>query len=161
MVGASPATTPEPLPAQPAHVRPLPRTSQPNGTPRTVVTSNLVDREYEMSVLSRAVQDLGAGTGGTVLIEGSAGIGKTRLLAEAGRLAAAAGVQVLSARGSELERAFGFGTVHQLFEPLLLDPERRETLLTGAAAGSRGVFDAVWTTNAATGRSPCCTGCTG
>ena len=41
-------------------------------------------------LLRRAVDDVRAGTGGTVLIEGSAGIGKTRLLAESGRLAAAA-----------------------------------------------------------------------
>ena len=89
----------------------------------------------------------GAGAGGTVLIEGSAGIGKTRLLAEAGRLATVAGLRVLSARGSELERAFGFGTVRQLFEPSLRDPARengqRGALLGGAAAGARGVFDAV------------------
>jgi DNA-binding SARP family transcriptional activator/DNA-binding CsgD family transcriptional regulator len=103
----------------------------------------LVDRDYEMSVLHRAVQDVCAGDGGTVLIEGSAGIGKTRLLTETGRLAAAAGVRVLSARASELERAYGFGTVRQLFEPSLLDPARRERLLDGAAAGARGVFDPV------------------
>ena len=104
---------------------------------------DLVDRQQELSALSRAVNDLRAGGGGTVLIEGSAGIGKTRLLVEAGRLASAAGVRVLSARGSELERAFGFGAVRQLFEPSLLDPARRDALLDGAAAGARGVFDVV------------------
>ena len=51
-------------------------------------------------------------------------------------------LRVLSARGSEMERAFGFGTVRQLFEP----PLRRsgavaDALLGGAAAGARGVFE--------------------
>ena len=48
---------------------------------------------------------------------------------------------MLGARGSQLERTFGFGAVRQLFEPMLVDPERRERLLTGAAASARGVFD--------------------
>ena len=97
-----------------------------------------------------------------MLIEGSAGIGKTRLLVEAGRLATAAGVRVLSARGSELERAFGFGTVRQLFEPSLVDPARRDD-----AAGRRGgrrprrCSTGSATTTGSTGRSPSCTGCTG
>ncbi len=104
---------------------------------------DLVDRRAEVAALTRAVDDLRAGRGGTVLIEGSAGIGKTRLLVETGRIATAAGVQVLSARGSELERSFGFGAVRQLFEPTLVEAGRRAALLDGAAAGARGVFEAV------------------
>ncbi len=105
--------------------------------------SDLVDRDRELAALRRAVDDATAGSGRLVLIEGSSGIGKTRLLVEAGRLGSAAGVRLLSARASELERAFGFGTVRQLFEPTLLDPARRETLLGGAARGARPIFDAV------------------
>jgi DNA-binding SARP family transcriptional activator/tetratricopeptide (TPR) repeat protein len=117
----------------------------PPARPLMVTTnpSDLVDRQHELKALTQALNDVRAGSGGTVLIEGSAGIGKTRLLIEAGRLATATGVRVLSARGSELERAVGFGTVRQLFEPSLVEPGRRETLLTGAAAGARGVFDGI------------------
>ncbi len=105
--------------------------------------ADLVDRDRELLSLSRAVDDLRAGAGGVLLIEGSAGIGKTRLLLEAGRLAAAAGATVLSARASELERAFGFGTVRQLYEPLLLEPARGDALFAGAAQGARPVFETV------------------
>ena len=118
---------------------PPPTKSPQNGG----VPTDLVDRDHELAALSRAVADLRAGTGGTVLIEGSAGIGKTRLLVEAGRFATNAGLRVMTARASELERTFGFGTVRQLFEPSLIDPARRATLLGGAAAGARGVFDGV------------------
>ncbi|WP_395726048.1 BTAD domain-containing putative transcriptional regulator [Nakamurella sp.] len=104
---------------------------------------DLVDRERELGCLARAVDDLCAGVGGLLLIEGSAGIGKTSLLVEAGRLAGAAGVGVLSARASEMERAFGFGTVRQLFEPQLQDPSRVGSLLAGAGQGARPVFETV------------------
>ena len=56
------------------------------------------------------------GDGRLVVVEGSAGIGKTRLLAEARALAQAAEFEVLSARGGELEGEFAFGIVRQLFE---------------------------------------------
>ena len=102
---------------------------------RTPAT-DLVDRVRETAALRRAVDDVAAGTSGCVLIEGPAGIGKTRLLVEATRLATAGGARVLSARGSQLEQSFGFGAVRQLFEPALGDPDRREALL-GGAAGAR------------------------
>lgn len=111
--------------------------------PRVTAALELVDRERELSCLTRAVDDLRAGVGGLLLIEGSAGIGKTSLLAEVGRLAAAAGVPALTARSSEPERSFGFGTVRQLFEPVLLDPAHGEALLAGPAQGARAVFDSV------------------
>ena len=114
----------------------------PAGSGR-VPRPDLVDRERELSCLARAVEDLRGGTGGVLLIEGSAGIGKTSLLIEAGRLATAAGARALSARASEMERAFGFGTVRQLFEPILLDPTGGDALLTGAAQGARPVFETV------------------
>ena len=109
----------------------------------SVVPADLVERARETAVLRRVVDELAAGTAGCVLIEGPAGIGKSRLLLEASRLATSHGVRVLSARGSQLEQSFGFGAVRQLFEPFLGDPERRDALLTGAAAGAGRVFDDV------------------
>ncbi len=106
-------------------------------------SADLVDRDRETAALGRAVADLAAGTSGCVLVEGPAGIGKTRLLLESVRLARAADARVLSARGSQLERSFGFGAVRQLFEPCTRDPARREALLGGAAAGARTVFEDV------------------
>jgi DNA-binding SARP family transcriptional activator len=109
---------------------------------RTAAPPDLVDRERELAAVRAALDDLEAGEPRLLLVEGPAGIGKTRLLAEARRLAAERGVRVLAARGSQLERAFGFGVVRQLFEPELTVPERRAQLLAGAAAGAGGVFDA-------------------
>ncbi|MFA9429329.1 BTAD domain-containing putative transcriptional regulator [Egicoccus sp. AB-alg2] len=112
-------------------------------SPVRVARADLVDRATEAAELSAALSAARTGTGGVVLVEGPAGIGKTRLLSEAARLAAEAGVRLLSARCSRLERTFGFGAVRQLFEPALLDPARRADLLVGAAASAAGVFDTV------------------
>ena len=102
-----------------------------------------MDRAREMALLHRAVGDVVGGQSGCLLVEGPAGIGKSRLLVEATRLAAAGGVRVLSARGSPLEQSFGFGTVRQLLEPCTTDPARREVLFGGAAAGAAAVFEEV------------------
>jgi DNA-binding CsgD family transcriptional regulator len=77
------------------------------------------------------------GSGGeALLIEGPAGIGKTALLGELGKRAKAAGMRVLGARGSEMEREFGFGVVRQLFGPVLqgLSSAERARLFVGPAA---------------------------
>ncbi len=47
------------------------------------------------------MEEAAGGAGGLVWVSGDAGIGKTRLLAEAGRLATATGVRVLTGRGWE------------------------------------------------------------
>ena len=84
---------------------------------------------------TRASGGPSAGDGGVVVVEGPAGIGKSRLLAEARRRADGS-VRVLSARGSQLEGEFAFGVVRQLFETRYATPE----LLTGAAAPAAAVF---------------------
>src|SRR5262249_38246339 len=76
------------------------------------------------------------GDGRFAVIEGGAGVGKTRLLAEARVTGGAAGLRVLAARAGEFEREFAYGIVRQLFEPLLASasPELRTELLSGPAA---------------------------
>jgi DNA-binding CsgD family transcriptional regulator len=100
----------------------------------------LVEREREVAALAALVDALPAGEGRVAWIEGPAGIGKSTLLAEERRHAAETGAHVLAARGSELEREFPFGVVRQLFEAVLTDPERRERVLSGAAAPAAAVF---------------------
>ena len=99
-------------------------------------TSLLLEREVHVAAL-RALADAARGGGGRfVVIEGSAGIGKTRLLAEGRAIANSAGMRVLAARGGELEGEFAYGVVRQLFEPLLASapPDFRAELLSGPAA---------------------------
>jgi predicted ATPase len=67
---------------------------------------DLLERESELGVIEEAIEDVRHGVGRAVVIEGLAGIGKTRLLAAARDRAGAAGMQVLTGRGSELERQF-------------------------------------------------------
>ena len=112
--------------------------TQRNGPPGP----DLVDRETEAASLRGCLHAALDGLAGLAVIEGPAGIGKTRLLELVRAEARDAGATVLSGRGSQLEREFGFGVVRQLFDPLLATPEVRDALLTGAALGANRVFDA-------------------
>ena len=82
----------------------------------------LLERDRELAALDRLIADAEDGRGRVALIEGPAGIGKSRLLAEARTRAGA--MTVLSARCGELERDFSFGAVRQLFENLQADRVR-------------------------------------
>ncbi len=94
--------------------------------PRPRTPDGLVDRDREMAVLRARVAEVGEGEPGCLLIEGPAGIGKTRLLEEVRRLAAAADVAVRSARSSAPEQGFDFGVVRQLFDSAVDDVVRRD-----------------------------------
>ena len=85
-----------------------------------------------------AVEDAAAGA---LVLEGPAGIGKTSLLAAARERARGAGLLVLGARASELERGYPFGTARQWFEPVVAaaSPAQRRRLFDGAAAIAKAV----------------------
>jgi DNA-binding NarL/FixJ family response regulator len=102
----------------------------------------LLERDSELESLRSVLQQAAGGGGRLALVEGPAGIGKSRLLAELRRAAQKDDVRVLTARGSELEREFPFGVVRQLFEPPLTDGEARERWLAGSAAPARAIFEA-------------------
>ena len=99
----------------------------------------LLERELECQRMGVAVE----GAGGLVVIGGAAGIGKTALLRAACAMAERAGMQVLRARGSDLEREFAFGVVRQLFEGPLASAGAREraALLHGPAALTGPLFE--------------------
>jgi DNA-binding CsgD family transcriptional regulator len=103
---------------------------------------DLLEREAELAAVETLL-DLTSDGGRFLVIEGPPGIGKTSLIAEAKAGAREAGMQVLSARGSELERAFSYGVVRQLFEAFLgqLPAEERAEVLAGAAAHASPLFD--------------------
>lgn len=96
----------------------------------------VLEREHELAAIDAAFARVAEGEGNAVLIEGPMGIGKSRLLAEAGAIARRHGLEVLSARGGELERDYPFGVVLQLFEQRIASapPDEREQLLRGRAA---------------------------
>lgn len=100
------------------------------------MSGGLLSREDELAAVTRAVDAAFTGSGAVLLLEGPAGIGKTTVLEAARRLAGERDALVLSARASELDRAFGFGLVHQL-----LDRAARPELLVGAAAHAKLVLD--------------------
>jgi tRNA A37 threonylcarbamoyladenosine biosynthesis protein TsaE len=60
------------------------------------------ERESELSQLDALLSDARRSHGRVMLIQGAAGIGKTRLVQEAGRRAAAGGMSVVSPRGGVL-----------------------------------------------------------
>jgi DNA-binding CsgD family transcriptional regulator len=102
--------------------------------------TGLLERERELETLSSAVAAAAGGAAGLVLVQGPAGIGKSRLLAEARTLAEERGLGVRSARGGELEQDFPFGIVRQLFESQLVGESERSRLLAGAAGAAAAVF---------------------
>src|SRR6266550_6639867 len=87
---------------------------QPIARSRLTAMRPIVEREREFAFFDECLALAKEGAGQSLLLEGAAGIGKTRLLGEASALAARRGFLVLSARGSELEREFAFGVVRQL-----------------------------------------------
>jgi DNA-binding CsgD family transcriptional regulator len=99
---------------------------------------SLLERERELA----AVEELLAGGGATLVVEGGAGLGKTVLVEAACRRAADLGREILRARGSELEAGFAFGVVRQLFERRLLavGEREREALLAGPAGAVRSLL---------------------
>ena len=101
-------------------------------------SDTLLERERELAELTELVDRAADGHGTVALIEGPAGIGKTRLLAEVRSAGAAVGARTLTARGSELEREFPFGAVRQLFEATVL--EAGQDPFAGAAGPARAVF---------------------
>ena len=72
----------------------------------------LLERAGEVARLEGAFAEAREGRSSVVLVEGPAGTGKTRLLDTACDAAAGAGVLVLRARGTELERPYGWGVAH-------------------------------------------------
>jgi DNA-binding CsgD family transcriptional regulator len=112
--------------------------------PSGETTSLLLERETQVAALKALADGAWSGGGRFVVIEGSAGMGKTHLLGEARAIAGSAGMRVLAARGGELEGEFAYGIVRQLFEPLLasVSPDLRAELLSGPAALTEPLFGA-------------------
>ncbi|MEU6261305.1 BTAD domain-containing putative transcriptional regulator [Streptomyces sp. NPDC047043] len=104
-------------------------------------TDPLVDRDPQLAELHDTLRSALDGRPRVVIVEGPAGIGKSRLLSEVSEAAAGQGVLTLTARGSQREKDYGYGAVRQLFERVVSAGE--ESLLAGTAVAAGAVFGGV------------------
>ena len=98
-------------------------------------------RAAEIAVLVDAVDRVVSGRPAVVLIEGEAGIGKTRLLAGVLEDARGRGMQVAAGRAEELERTRPFGLVAAAFGCVRSSPDPRRAAIAALLAtrgGDRG-----------------------
>ncbi|MFL5912114.1 MAG: AAA family ATPase [Gaiellaceae bacterium] len=95
----------------------------------------LLEREHEVDRVRAVLDATGRSAGEALVVEGAAGMGKSRLLEEARAHASHSGLRVLGARATELEQGFPFGVMRQLFERTLseADAGERGRWLAGAA----------------------------
>lgn len=93
-------------------------------------TRPLVGRTAECATLHQRLADLQAGKSGVILLEGEAGIGKSRLVGEALRLAREAGITSLVGAGDAIECTTPYHAWRPLFNTLfdldsVTEPEAR------------------------------------
>lgn len=102
----------------------------------------LLERDAAVERIDQHLRDALVGHGSLLVLEGPAGIGKTRLVLVTARRGRELGLATLTASGSELERDFGYGLVRQLFEALVVaaPPPERAELFAGAAGRAAGLF---------------------
>ena len=103
----------------------------------------LLERDAELERIEDAFKAATGGAGSLIVVEGHAGVGKTRLLDEARTRANALGLSVLSARGAETEQDFSFGVVLQLLQRRVMSANaaERSEVFSGAAAVARPLLD--------------------
>jgi DNA-binding CsgD family transcriptional regulator len=88
----------------------------------SVVCPVLVGRAAQLDTLKRLCADVRGGSGRTLLIAGEAGVGKSRLAAEAGAYARAAGWATLRGACGEAEQALPFGVLVDMLRAYSLAP---------------------------------------
>src|SRR5690349_24412972 len=108
---------------------------------RPMMASELVGRDREIAAVQSLLAGI-AGGGGSLLVLGDPGIGKSALAEAAARRAAEAGMRVLACAGVPSEAQFSFAGLHQLLRPVLAETDglphgQRDALLTalGVAEG--------------------------
>ena len=102
----------------------------------------LLEREAQLAVLEQALTRAAGGSGAMVAVEGAAGLGKSRLLAEGARRAEQRGMTVLAASGEELEQGLPWGLARRLLGPAVARAQAEgRPLLEGGAAAAAPLFD--------------------
>jgi DNA-binding CsgD family transcriptional regulator len=112
----------------------------------TSIEGPLIERDAELDNLHDAVNGLAKGVGRVVVIDGSAGLGKSALVEYAATIAARARCSIRRAAPSPQERQFAYGVVRTLLETPLVDatePERAQLLDGAATAAGALLLDGV------------------
>ncbi|HSR82547.1 MAG TPA: AAA family ATPase, partial [Streptosporangiaceae bacterium] len=81
-------------------------------------TPALFGRDSELSAMTDLLTNAGGGRGGSLLVVGEAGLGKSALLTVAARQAGELGLSVVRATGARREARLPFAGLHQLVQPL-------------------------------------------
>jgi predicted ATPase len=101
-------------------------------------------RAAEIAVLGESLDRVTAGRLSVVLIEGEAGIGKTRLLDAALQEARGRGMQVAAGQARELERARPFGLVADAFGCSRSAPDPRRAAIAALLSAGRRRARGCW-----------------
>src|SRR3954468_20191488 len=99
-------------------------------------SGSLLGRQVEVGLMTAMLDRIGS-EGGTLLLRGEPGIGKSRLLGEAVRLAGERGIAVLQTNGVDAEAHLPFAGLHPLLRPMRA---RADAL----APGLRSALDAAF-----------------
>lgn len=91
----------------------------------------LLERDQELGLLDRLLDETASGRGRLLVLEGEAGVGKSSLLDIAARLGDERGFAVLRGRGHPLEDGLAFGVVRQLLEAASQDADLGPALDSG------------------------------
>ena len=109
---------------------------------RAALVPRLRGREEEIRTIGEALERVASGRPAVVLIEGEAGIGKSRLLDEMLEAARRRGMQVTAGRAEELGRTRPFGVMADAFGCVRSSPDPRRAaiarLLASGGPGDRG-----------------------
>ncbi len=106
-----------------------------------VTPTELFERDEELVQLRGAVAAVRGGGPALVILEGPAGIGKSRLIEAACAEATAGNLRVLRAAGAELDHQSPFGVAAQLFGAAVSDPAVAAELFAGQAGLARSLFE--------------------
>jgi DNA-binding CsgD family transcriptional regulator len=103
----------------------------------------LLEREHELERLRAGLRSAADGAGCLLMVEGSAGLGKSRLLNAAAELGSESGLSVLRAQGEELETAVPWSLARALLSPALAraPAKLRRDLLEGAAGAAAELLE--------------------
>ncbi len=102
--------------------------------------SPLFGREAEVGILDQLVAQIPK-RGGTLVLRGDPGIGKTALLAAASATASSTGVSVFRTAGAQSETGLAFAGLHQLLLPMLTWLDRLPGPQRDALSAAFGAID--------------------